>query len=258
MGLVREIYNSRYMISALVCKDLVGRYRNSVLGFLWHFVIPLVTFCVYFIAFSTIRIAPIPDFAIYLSSGLFAFTFMTSNLSGGAATITSNASMVKKMYFPREILVLSRIISTFIVMLIGYVIVFLAIILTGFSINIWTIWLFPFLLILVLIFTLGYVFLFSALNVYLRDIQYGLQSISMVFFFLTPMYFLSSTATGLLKTTIWLNPFTYYVEAIHDCIYFGEMPSLFIICMCIVFSLISCIVGFVIFEKLKSGFAERL
>jgi len=254
---LKDIYDSRNILRALIVKDLFGRYRNSALGFLWHFVLPLVMMVVYYIAFSTIRATPISDFWIYLSSGLFPFVFMTSNLTRGAGSITSNAGMVKKMYFPRSILVLSEVISSFIVMLMGYCVILVIIVVSGHQLGI-SIVLLPIIMIAMAVFVTGYVLVLSALNVYARDVQHLLNSVSMVFYFITPMYFMMSDLSGLFQKIVMLNPFTYYVEAYHQIVYSGVMPDTFILLMCLLMPPVSIVLGVIVFCKLRHGFAERL
>ena len=133
---IKEIYNSRNILKSLVIKNLIGQYRSSLLGFSWHLIMPLILLIVYYIVFTQIRASPIPDFWVYLASSLFPFTFMINNLTSGSSCIIHNANILKKMYFPREIIVLSQVISTFIIMLIGYAIVVIGILLTGFGFGI--------------------------------------------------------------------------------------------------------------------------
>ena len=241
----------------MVVKNLIGRYRNSLLGFGWHFVMPIITMAVYYVVFTQIRVNEIRDFWIYLASGIFAFHFMINNLVGGASCIVANSGMVKKMYFPREILVLSQVLSTFIVMVIGYLFVFGTMMGTGYEIKVSLVFIIPF-FVLTLMFVTGYCLLFSSLTVYLRDVQYVLGSISIIFFFLTPMFFTTDSTTGLLNTIVWANPFTYYVEFLHDIIYYGSTPDVAIVIMCTIISITSLLVGMLVFRKLRGGFAERL
>lgn len=257
MSTMKEIYQSRNILRSLVVKNLFGKYRNSFLGMFWHFITPLLMLAVYYIAFTEIKHNDMSDFWIYLTSGLFPFSYMLSNLIGGSTSITGNAGMIKKMYFPREILVLSQTISSFIVMLIGFCVVIVAILLSGHSIG-YSILLFPIFLILMFIFVTGYVLLFSSITTYVRDMQYVLNALNMVFFFMTPMYFTVGSASGLLGIIIWINPFTYFIEVFHHILYWGTMPNESLIFATIVLSIGSVIVGSVVFNKLKKGFAEKL
>lgn len=257
MNNIKEIYESRNILKAMVVKNLFGHYRSSALGFAWHFIVPAIMMFVYYIVFTQIRSNPIPDFWIYLASGLFPFNFMTSNLSGGSGCIVGNSGMVKKMYFPREIIVLAQVISTFIVMLIGYSIIMAAIIFSGYPLA-WAISMVPLIMMIMLAFVTGYVLILSALTVYVRDIQHFIGSITMMFFFMTPMYFTMDSVTGLLSTVVKINPFSYFVESFHQIVYYGTIPELEIIAMCLMIATLSLTIGILIFTKLKRGFVERL
>jgi len=252
-----EIRDSRNVLKALVIKNLIGKYRNSALGFGWHFIMPIILLCTYYTVFTQIRSIPIPDFWIYLASGLFPFNFMINNLSNGSSCIVGNAGMIKKMYFPREIIVLSQVISTFIIMLIGYTIILIATIISGHGLGLSIIAL-PIMFILTFIFTLGYVFLFSAITVYFRDFQHFITSTSMIFFFMTPMYFLFDSITGIFRLVVSLNPLTYFIESFHEIMYYHTFPSLLNISLSIVISTLSLSIGLLVFHTLKTGFVERL
>ena len=255
---LREIYESRNILRSLVSKNLFGRYKNSVLGFGWHFVMPIIMLVVYYVVFTEVRASPISDFWVYIAAGIFPFNFMVSNLTGGAGAIVGNSGMVKKMYFPREILVLAHVISNFIVMVMGYAVILIIIAVTGYPLDWVPLLLLPAILLLMALFTTGYTLLFSSLTVYARDVQYILSSVSMIFFFMTPMYFLADSVSGMLGNIIWLNPFTYYIEAFHSMVYFGEIPEMKVLLMCIILPLVSMMLGLAVFRRLKRGFAERL
>lgn len=255
---LREIHQSRTILRSLITKNLFGRYRNSFLGFGWHFAMPIVMILVYYVAFTEIRTSSIPDFWIFIASGIFPFSFMMSNLTGGAGIIVSNSGMVKKMYFPREILVFAHVISNFIVMAIGYCVILVAMVVSGHSFDLTALAVLPILLVLMAIFSTGYALFFSSITVYVRDIQYILTSISMVFYFLTPMYFLAKEATGVLSTVIWFNPFTYFIESFHSIVYSATFPDIGLLFMCTIIAFVSLVIGYAVFGRLKKGFAERL
>lgn len=257
MNNIKEIYESRNILKAMVVKNLFGHYRSSALGFAWHFIVPAIMMFVYYIVFTQIRSNPIPEFWIFLASGLFPFNFMTSNLSGGSGCIVGNSGMVKKMYLPREIIVLAQVISTFIVMLIGYSIILVAIIISGYSIT-WTLSILPLIMMVMLVFVTGYVLILSSITVYVRDVQHLIGSITMIFFFMTPMYFTMDSVTGLLATLVRINPFSYFVESYHQIVYYGSVPEVKIIAMCLIIATLSLTIGIITFTKLKKGFVERL
>lgn len=244
------------ILKSLVKKNLFGRYKYSFLGFGWHFVMPAIMMFVYYFAFTQLRSNPIPNYWIYLGSGIFIFNFLLNSLTSGSTTIIGNAQMIKKIYFPREIIVLSQAISSFIITLIGYGVVIISFIVTN-HIHLTMIMIVPY-LILTFLFSLGIILLVSSITVYVRDVQYILSSITVIFYFLTPMYFEINNITGPLSTCLWLNPFTYFIDFSHQILYYGNVPTITTMLMCIVLSGVSLVAGYAVFKKLKTGFVERL
>ena len=252
-----ELYSSKNILKALVVKYFVGRYKNSLIGAGWHFIVPLISLAVYYVVFSQIRTGNMESFWVYVAVGIFPFHYMVNNLTGGSGAIVGNSSMVKKMYFPREILVFAQSISTFIVMFIGLMVILLVTLFSR-SVVSWSIVLLPLILLILFIFVTGMVFLLSSITVYIRDVQYFLSSVSMVFFFITPMYFETESLHGILNLIVWLNPFTYFVELFHVVLYDGVFPQLSLLVSACIISAIVLLVGVYVFNKLKSGFVERL
>ena len=123
MGILHEIYNYREMLRSLVHRDLRGRYKGSVLGFMWTFINPLMQLLVYTILFSKIMRAGIDDYYLFLFVALIPWMFFASSLTGGSTTIRANQNLVTKIYFPREVLPLAVVTSNFINMLYCFVIV---------------------------------------------------------------------------------------------------------------------------------------
>lgn len=258
-GDLKEIYNSRSILRSLVAKNLYGKYRNSFLGFAWNFITPLVYLILYYIIFTEIRTGTsIENRWVFISTAIFLFTFLTHCITGGTRVFTGNAGMIKKMYFPKEILVLANAISSMIVCLIGYAIVLIALVVTSYHLD-WTcvLLLVP-LLVLAFVFGIGCIFFLSSIAVYVRDIQYALGSIGIALFIMTPMRYMASEASGIQSVLIWYNPLTYYVEFVHDILYFSQMPSMLYAIMCTVLAFTMLIIGYAVFRKLRHGFVKRL
>ena len=258
-GYIGGIYSSRTILLSLVRKDLVGKYRNSFVGMGWHFLMPIFLLAIYYITFTSgVKASPVDNFVIYLASGLFVFTFMVINVTNGTSCITSNSGIIKKIYFPRELVVIAQVISTSVVMLIGYLIVFIVIVFIGFDLNPISLLLVPAIIFLAILFVLGFVLLLSSVNVYYRDIHHLINSVSIIFYFITPMYYTVDSISGSLSAIVWINPFTYYVELMHTCVYYGEIPDISLILSTVAISLVSFTLGMIVFNRLKNGFAERL
>ena len=110
---LKELYDYRQMIFSLVKKDLRGRYKGSALGFLWTFLNPLLQLVVYSIVFSTIFRNNIEKFYLYLFIGLLPWMFFSSSLTVGSVSVISSKDMVKKIYFPREVLPIAYVTQQF-------------------------------------------------------------------------------------------------------------------------------------------------
>ena len=207
---LKEYREYRGILYSMIKKNLFGRFDNPFLSFAWHFILPITIMGVYYLVFNTIRVGLVPEFWVYMSSGLFPFIFMMDNLNRGPDAVTSNSEIMNKMYFPKSMVVTSQIISSFIVMIIGYVIVIIGMLAIGHEIGLPAIML-PVILILMTIFVTGYVLFLSAVNVYFNDLKYFVNSLSIVFYLITPLYFTMDSVKGIFEYVMMINPFAYYV-----------------------------------------------
>lgn len=135
MQIFRELYAYREMIFSLVRRDLKGRYKGSVLGFLWTFINPLLQLAVYTLVFSVILRNNIEDFYLFLFVALVPWIFFSTSVAGGSSCIWQQQDMVKKIYFPREVLPIAFVTSQFINMLLSLLVVLATLIVSGFGIN---------------------------------------------------------------------------------------------------------------------------
>ena len=135
MSKIKEIYDYREMIFSLVRKDLRGRYKGSVLGFFWTFLNPLLQLIVYSLVFSIIVRVQVEKYYLFLFVALIPWLFFSSGLTSGAGAIISNKDLVKKIYFPREVLPISHTLTNFINMLLSFTVVFAVLIISGTPIN---------------------------------------------------------------------------------------------------------------------------
>ncbi len=256
MHRIREIRNYKPLLMAFIRKNLISNYKNSVIGFGWHFVHPLILIIVYYVTFSTSN-TMVDSFEVYLLSSIFIFSFMVSSILNGATHITGNSQIINKMYFPREILIIANVVSNSLVMVIGNIGMICILLIIGYPISS-SIIILPGIMILAFLFSLGCSLLLSSINVYYRDVQYVLGSIGIIFYFITPVYFIESNSTGLVKTIIQLNPLTYFVDTCHIAIYNCCIPPIENILVCVLLSICTFIFGYTIFIKLEQGFSERV
>lgn len=253
----RDIYEHKNVLYSLIVKNLFGNYKNSILGFGWHFIVPVVLLLIYYIVFTELRIQNLTNFWIYLSAGIFPFNYMYSNLNSSSNCIISNSNLIKKIYFPRELLILSQIISSFITLLISYAIIIVIVAVSG-HLEFFSLVCLPIAFMLMFIFSLGYSLFISSVVVYVRDIKYVISTFSMILFFITPIYFDATAVSGILSDIVQINPFAYYVELFQSLIYYGTLPNLNIVKVCIGIAIFSIIAGSYTFHILKRGFVERI
>ena len=187
MKIIKELYDYREMLSNLVKKDLKVRYKGSVLGFLWTFLNPLLQLIVYTIVFSTIMKVNIDKFYIYLFIGLIPWLFFATCIQAGSTSILMNKDLIKKIYFPRIILPISTVNSAFMNMFYSMLVVLLTILVSGIGFSKYVL-LLPLAMIIQYILVLGMTFIFSALNVYFRDLEYILKLFSTFFTLITTSF----------------------------------------------------------------------
>ena len=135
MKLLKEIWDYRTMITSLVHRDLRGRYKGSVLGFFWTFLNPLLQLIVYTLVFSVIMRAGIEDYYLFLFVALVPWVYFSTSVVGGAGCIIGQQNLVNKIYFPREVLPISHVLSQLINMLLSMVVVIAVLLVSGKGIN---------------------------------------------------------------------------------------------------------------------------
>ncbi len=254
----KEIYAYRQMIFSLVRKELRGRYKGSVLGFLWTFINPLLQLLVYTFVFSIVLPNNIDKFYLYLFVGLVPWLFFSGSMTGGAACIVNQKDMVKKIYFPREVMPISYVASGFVNMLFCFIVIFAVIIVSGVGINPIALLYLPAVMIVEFIMALGGAMLTSALTVYFRDLEYILGILTMAWMYFTPVVYSMEMVPDWIKPYFNLNPMTPVINAYRDILYYKQAPHLSTLMQGLVLGIIVLIIGSISFRKLQRGFAEEL
>ena len=255
---LKEIWAYRSMIRSLVHKDLRGRYQASVLGFLWTFIVPLCQLAVYYAVFSRImRGGEIPNFALYVFVALIPWNFFSACLTGGASSVVAQQSLVNKIYFPREVVPISYVTSSFVNMLLCEIIVILLSIFSGVPFNALGYLCLPLVILVEYLFALGITMIISAIDVYFRDLEHILGVVAMAWMFVTPiMYDISALGASKWLPLYRLNPMYVIVTAYRDILYAGKVPQLKELAIMLGISIVLLWIGFRIFSKLKRRFSE--
>ncbi len=255
----KNLYNYRELLKTNVKKEIRGRYKGSFLGVLWSFINPLLQVLVYAIVFPYLMGAGVDNYLVYLVTGIIPWNFFLMTVSQGITTIKSNAGIIKKVYFPREILPISVVASGLINFLISCVIIVIFCIALGTGVS-WQIIFLPFIAIIQTILILGIVFALCGVNAYVQDVEYIVSFALNMLFYGTPIiYELSQfSSAGILYTLVKLNPMTQIIDAYRDIFLFHDIPNIVNLTMVGIVSIIILFIGYKIFKKLEFGFAEEL
>ena len=258
MRTLKELYQYREMIFSLIRKDLRGRYKGSVLGFLWTFLNPLLQLVVYTIVFSTFFPTNIDQFYIFLFVGLVPWLFFNTSLVGGSTSIVTQENLIKKIYFPRQVLPISYVTSAFVNMLLTFIVIFAVLLLSGFGFNLQALWMLPIVMLVEYILALGIAMLTSALTVYFRDLEYILGIVAMLWMYLTPILYEIDTIPEQYRGLVYINPMTGVILCYKDILYYKHFPDLDNIILAFGMGIFFLIVGFVTFNKMQKHFVEEL
>ncbi len=255
---IKEIYAYRAMVSSLVTRDLKGRYKGAVLGFLWTFINPLLQMMVYTLVFSIIMRNGIEDFYMFLFVALIPWMFFSSSLNGSTTCILSQKEMVNKIYFPREVLPISFVTSQFVNMLLSFIVVFIVMLIGGYTFNPRAFACLPVVMIVEYILALGFAMVLSALTVFFRDLEYVISIATMLWQYLTPVIYSIDDVPEKYRTFFVLNPMTYVIVSYRDILYYARVPKLSNLIFAVVIGITTFCVGWIVFYNLQKHFAEEL
>lgn len=271
---VREYLASRELFNNLTLRELRGKYKRSALGWAWSLLNPLATMVIFTVVFRAfLRIeAPqsestaLRNFALYLTCGLLPWNFLTNAVNGSIATLIGNANLIKKTYFPRELLVAAQVASFFVSLLLEISILVVAFLVFGNMVLPWV----PLALLLFLmlaLFVTGLGLVFAVTNVYFRDVEHFVGIIFQVWFYLTPIVYPlnlvpeRSTLFGAeipTRSLYLLNPMAQFVEVSRDLLYDLQMPSIRVVAYLLAVSITSFFGGLAIFRRAEGRLAEEL
>ena len=261
-----ELYHYRELIRNLVARDLKVRYKNSVLGILWSLLNPLMMTLVFTIVFGLMIPNNIENFPVFFMCGFLSWSFFNSSVMGATSSIVSNATLIKKVYFPREILPLSQVLADLVNFLLALLVLFAMMAAFGFPFTLALLML-PLTILVQVMFTLGIAFILAAANVFYRDTQHIMQIVLQAWFFLTPIFYpitvlpKSQVILGMtVDIQLWsrrLNPMASLVASYQDILYHGVPTGLDFFLRTTVECLIILFLGYLFFCRLSPRFGEE-
>lgn len=243
----------RFLLGQLVGKEFKNKYRRSYLGILWSLLNPLMMMMIVSSVFSFIFRFDIENFQVYLILGQITFNFFSEATQVSVSTIVGSGQLIKKVYLPKYIFPLSKVIFSFVNLGFSFIAVMIVMIYYGIQPGIYVIFL-PAWLFYYFIFTLGVSLFLSALMVFLRDTQHLYSLVIVAFGYLTPVFYPMSSLTPWMQNVMKLNPLYHYITFIRNIMLYGQCPSLMDHIICLAWALAAITAGMYYFFKKQSKF----
>ena len=234
-------------------RDFKTKYKRSVLGVFWSFLNPLLTMCVQYFVFSMIFKSDIPYYAVYLLIGIVTFNFFSEACGMALSSIVGNAPLITKVYMPKYIYPLTRVMSSIINLGISLIPLFLVSILTGVPfkksvvLSLYFLW-------CIIIFSLGLGLFLSTSMVFFRDTQFLWGVLSMIWMYATPIFYPESILPDNFKLILKINPLYHFLKNIRICILDGISPEPVAYVGCILIALLALVIGSLVFWKNQDRF----
>ena len=257
MGVFKELYQYRELLKTNVHKEIRGKYKGSILGVFWSFLNPLLMVAVYAIVFPYLMRMQQENYLVFLITGVIPWVFFTNVVTSGCNCVWINGGIIKKVYFPREILPISVVLAGLVNFLISCIIILIFCFGSGIGISINIVWL-PLIVIIQCALSLGLLFILSAINVYVRDIEYLVQFIMNLVFYGTPILYNVTMFPERFRWILYLNPLAHLIDAYRAIFYYKQTPDLYSLGIVGIVSFVVLGLGFLIFKKLEKGFAEEV
>lgn len=263
-----ELWQYRELVLNLVVRELKARYKNSVLGFVWSLLNPLAMMVVFTLVFTVMVPATnLKNFPIFFLCGFLPWQFFTTAITSGMHSLVFNSNLVKKVYFPREVLPIASVIANLVNFLLALVVLFGALLVTRTNLSPY-LWLLPVVILIQTCFVLGVAFLLSTLNVFYRDTGMIMDVALQAWFFLTPIFYpievlprsfqIAGLTLDIHRLMYILNPIASLIAAYRDLLYWGYRTNMDFFLRTAVSALIVLIFGYWFFLRYSRRFGEEL
>ncbi len=254
---IKERYNYRHLIWILAWVEFKQRYKNSVLGYLWSLLEPLLMLGILYLVFSNLMKNPVEYYPLFLLQGIIMWGFFTRTTTSSLLSIRFKPNLIKKVYFPRDIMVISGCTTALLMSFFESVvfIIFMAIFQIPLSLNIAYL---PCIIFLFYIMTLGVALALASLNVYYQDVQYIWAFVLQIGFFATPVIYPLSVFPPYLLKVLSYNPLAQFLFLARDVTLYSKVPNTasFVFIFVVAFAILG--IGYAIFNRLEPKFAEEL
>jgi ABC-2 type transport system permease protein len=249
----RSIKDYKYLLYDLVARDLKTKYRRSVLGILWSVLNPLLMMLVLTAIFSQIFRFEIDDFPVYYLTGYLIFNFVSEATNLSMVSIINAGGLIKKVYIPKFVFPLEKCLFSLVNMLFSLLAAVIVFVIVGVEPHA-TMLLFFVPILYTFLFNFGFSMILTAMNTFFRDVGYLYNVFITLWMYLTPIIYPISALPSWLASLIKFNPLYHYVKYFRDVTLYGTLPSLEDNLICISFSLIFLMIGFLVFRRKQNQF----
>ena len=253
MRVIKNFIKYFELLKQLVIKELKVKYRRSVLGLLWSLLNPLFTMIVITLVFSNLFTFTIPNYPAYLLTGLVIWNFFAESTQVAMLSITSGASLLKKVYVPKYIFPVSKVLASFVNLIFSFLALIILIIIMKVKITIYIL-IAPFSIVLLLLFCIGFSLILSASCVFFRDLVHLYGVVLTAWMYATPLFYPESIIPGKYIFLLKYNPMYYLLKVFREPVFYGKLPSLNTFLVSSSISLVTFILGIFIFYKNQDKF----
>ena len=254
------MYKFRDLTAMLTLRDLRVRYKQAAMGFMWAVFMPIVAVCAGILikkAMSFVSHQPMDAKGIVsISVKVLPWTFFISSIRFAVQALVGNSALITKIYFPRAVLVLSSMLACLFDLGVAMLVLAVLLICLQVGISIYILWL-PLLLLLLVMYTLGFGLIFAAANLFFRDVKYVVEILLMFGIFFTPVFY-SADSFGKWKPLMLLNPLGSIIEEINRVVVLQQMPDMLWFNYAVVSSVLVLLIGMAVFHKTEPYFAESI
>ncbi|AKB15129.1 MAG: ABC transporter permease [Methanosarcina thermophila] len=252
-----ELYKYRELIWKLSWGEFKLRYKNSILGYFWSLLEPLLMLTVMYFVFSNLMKVQVEYYQLFLLMGIILWNFLSRSTNIGLFSIVGRPDMVKKIYFPRDIFVISSCITALLMSIFESFVffIFMAFFRVPLSLNILYA---PLILISLFTLALGVSLALSALNVYYRDVQFIWDVLMQAGFFATPILYSLDFLPETMQKIVLLNPMSRIIISARNTVIYSTPARFEDLLFMFASSILFLIIGYVVFSKLEPGFAEEI